>query len=385
MPLTIIRNDITKMNVDAIVNAANTELKAGGGVCGAIFSTAGADKLQKACDKLAPIKTGGAVVTRGFALPAKYVIHAAGPVYKDGKHNEEALLRSCYTKSLDLAKKRGCESIAFPLISSGIFGYPKDEALSVATSAIRDWLMKNDMDVSLVVFDKAAFALSNELLGDIKSYIDQNYVDERNLRYARRQPPPWDGRKAYESEALSQTTKLFDAEERKASIDKAVFSVESPASAMPDADYKTYQSGAENMYSHQERCMQSLPPVKALKHDDYISKLDEPFAATLLRLIDTKGKTDVEVYKRANLDRKLFSKIRNGKGYMPSKKTVVALAIALELSLSETRNLLECAGFALSRSVVFDVIIEYFITKRTYDIFDINNVLFEYDQPLLGG
>ena len=154
MPLTVVHNDITKMNVDAIVNAANTNLQAGGGVCGAIFSAAGADKLQRACDSLAPIRTGEAVITEAFALTAKHIIHTAGPVYRDGKHNEEALLRSCYTNALDLAKEHKCESIAFPLISSGIYGYPKDEALAVATASISEWLTENDMDVSLVVFDK---------------------------------------------------------------------------------------------------------------------------------------------------------------------------------------------------------------------------------------
>jgi len=359
MPLNIIRNDITKMNVHAIVNAANTELMMGGGVCGAIFTASGADKLQKACDKLSPIETGDVVITKGYLLPAKYIIHAAGPIYKDGKHNEEELLRSCCTKSLDIAKKHGCESIAFPLISSGIYGYPKDEALSVATNAISDWLLENDMDVSLVVFDKSAFILSSDLLGAVKSYIDENYVDEQNLRFARRRPSPWDGRDAYESEALLQTTRLFETEEERA------------------------------IFNNSQATKSIAPAIEAEKSEskrkDIVAKLDEPFSTTLLKLIDSKGKTDAEVYKRANLDRKLFSKIRKGKGYMPSKKTVVALAIALELSLSETRKLLERAGFALSRSVVFDVIIEYFITNCIYDIFDINNVLFEYDQPLLGG
>ena len=359
MPLTIIRNDITKMDVDAIVNAANTELRIGGGVCGAIFTVAGTDKLQKACDKLAPIKTGGAVITKGFSLPAKFVIHAAGPVYKDGKHDEEQLLRSCYEKSLDLAKKHGCESIAFPLISSGIYGYPKEEALSVATSTISDWLMRNDMEVSLVVFDKAAFALSYELLGDVKSFIDQNYVDERNLQFFRRRPSPWDGRDTYDSEAFSQTVEMRSME---------------TTQSLPDV-FSSLEDAAPMM----------LTSKRASKPFDNIVKLDEPFATTILKLIDSKGKTDVEVYKRANLDRKLFSKIRKGKGYMPSKKTVVALAVALELSLPETHDLLKRAGFALSRSVVFDVIIEYFITNKHYDIFEINNVLFEYDQQLLGG
>ena len=150
------------MGVDAIVNAANTNLQMGGGVCGAIFSAAGVDRLQAACDNLAPIQTGDAVIAKGYALPAKYIIHAAGPVYRDGKHNEEVLLRSCYKNVLDLAKKHGCESVAFPLISSGVYGYPKDEALTVATGAISEWLMKDEMDVSLVVYDKTAFTLSNE-------------------------------------------------------------------------------------------------------------------------------------------------------------------------------------------------------------------------------
>jgi len=159
MPLKIIHNDITTMNVDAIVNAANTKLQEGGGVCGAIFSAAGAERLQAVCNNHAPIQTGDAVITSGFALPAKYIIHTAGPLYRDGKHGEENLLRSCYINSLDLAKKYECKSIAFPLISSGIYGYPKDEALNVATSAINEWLSKNDMDVSLVLFGKGSDAL----------------------------------------------------------------------------------------------------------------------------------------------------------------------------------------------------------------------------------
>jgi len=314
MPLNVISNDITKMHVDAVVNAANTELSAGGGVCGAIFSAAGVSRLQKACDELAPIKTGEAVITKGYSLPAKHVIHAAGPVYKDGLHDEEKLLRSCYVNALDLAKEHSCESIAFPLISSGIYGYPKDEALAVATNTIGDWLMRNDMDVSLVVFDKASFSIPQELFSDVKEFINSNYTETLSV-------------------AESQMSEYI----RKGS------------------------------------------PV------DMIGKLDEPFSTTLLQIIDAKGKTDIEVYKRANLDRKLFSKIRIGRDYVPSKKTAVALAVALELSLLETRDLLERAGFALSRSVVFDVIVEYFISKRKYDIFEINNALFEYDQQLLGG
>ena len=398
MPFEIIRNDITKLKVDAIVNAANTNLLAGGGVCGAIFTAAGADQLQKACNSLAPIKTGEAVITKGFDLPAKYIVHTAGPVYKDGNQNEEALLRSCYFNALNVAKKHNCESIAFPLISSGIYGYPKEEALAVATNAIKEWLMNDDMHVSLVVFDKAAFTLSNKLLGEVKVFIDENYVDERNRRFGRRYSDQLTVAEAdVDSEAMLDG---IGSIEESAAFSPAADEFDTPV--LPEAPAHRKLSAAKPfaqiLPSGQELLSGQMPPsvqmssVGLNKRDgvvgklgDVVDRLDEPFTATLLRLIDVKGKSDVEVYKRANLDRKLFSKIRAGKGYMPSKKTAVALAVALELSLSETRDLLERAGFALSRSVVFDVIIEYFITRKRYDIFEINNVLFEYDQPLLGG
>jgi len=342
MPFTIIRNDITKLNVDAIVNAANTSLQMGGGVCGAIFSAAGADRLQAACDSLAPIKTGEAVITQGFKLPAKYIIHAAGPVYRDGKHGEEALLRSCYTNALDLAVKHKCESIAFPLISSGIYGYPKAEALRVATDAIRDFISEHDIDVSLVVFDKAAFAMSEELLGKVESYIDEHYVEEKQVK--RRE---------------------FLDVEKKAISDADMVSLSMPMPMMAE---------------------EAVAAPAGANLDDLVGKLDEPFSTTLLRLIDAKGfKKDSEVYARANIDRRLFSKIRSNEHYAPSKATVLAFAVALRLSLGETEDLLARAGFALSHSRKFDVIVEYFITSGKYDIFEINNVLFEYDQPLLGG
>jgi len=341
MPFTIVRQDITKLKVDAIVNAANTDLQMGGGVCDAIFKAAGAAQLQAACVKLAPIKTGEAVITPGFNLSAKFVIHAAGPVYRHwNKEQNEQYLRAAYTNSLKRAIENKCESIAFPLISSGIYGYPKDEALQVATSAIQDFLADHDIDVTLVVFDKSAFTISRELLGAVESYIDEHYVDTHQIK--RRQLLD------VEREAL------YEADEGVGTYNEPVF---------------------EEM----------LAPSVGAPLDSLVGNLDEPFSQTLLRLIDAKGKTDVEVYKRANLDRKLFSKIRSNKGYMPSKRTAIALAVALELSLDETDDLLERAGYALSHAVKFDVIVEYFITSGKYDVFEINEVLFEYDQPLLGG
>ena len=338
MPLTIIRNDITKLKVDAIVNAANTTLQKGGGVCGAIFNAAGADRLQNACNFLAPIKTGEAVITQGFNLPAKFIIHTAGPVYKDGKRGEEELLRASYTNSLELATQNGCESIAFPLISSGIFDYPKADALRIATTAIRDYICKHDIDVSLVVFDKAAFEVSKDLLGAVSSFIDDYYIDEQAVK----------------------SRKFLDVERR------AFEAALPPMTSHHMAEKDTFAS----------ECDASL--------NDLMNNLDEPFSTTLLRLIDATGKKYAEVYRRANIDRRLFSKIRSNAAYAPSKPTVLAFAIALELNLDQTEDLLERAGFALSRSRKFDVIVEYFIQSRKYDIFQINEVLFNYDQPLLG-
>lgn len=333
MPFTIIRQDITRVKADAIVNAANTELAMGGGVCGAIFRAAGAEKLQAACAQVAPIKTGGAAITPGFDLPAKFIIHAAGPVYRQWNAKEsEELLRSAYTQSLKLAYDNKCESIAFPLISSGIYGYPKDEALQVASASIKEFLADHDMDVYLVIFDRAAFAVGKELLGAVESYIDENYIDDHG----------------------EKRRKLLAVE------------------------YKALNEAMAPPFS------QAAPGTASKGLDALVEELDEPFNTTLLRLIDAKGKTDVEVYKRANIDRKLFSKIRTGKGYMPGKRTILALAVALELTLDETDDLLERAGYALSHSQKFDVIVEFFIVNGKYDIYEINEVLFKYDQPLLG-
>lgn len=340
MPFSIVRNDITKMKVHAIVNAANTELKIGGGVCGAVFNAAGERRLQAACEKLAPIKTGEAVATPAFALPAKYIIHTAGPIYKDGKSGEEELLRSAYTNSLNLALEKKCKSIAFPLLSSGAYGYPKEEALYVATEVFRSFLSEHDMDIYLVVFDKSALSISKKLLYEVKSYINEHYVEE--YPFSRR--------------SLSERAAEF---------------LETARPAISKKHLPTALGGAP---------VQGLPSV--LKEDFF--KLDESFSETLFRLIDAKGKDEVEVYKRANIDRKLFSKIRSKKDYTPSKRTVIALAVGLELSIEETDDLLKRAGYALSQSKKFDVIVEYFITNEKYDIIEINTVLFDFDQQLLG-
>lgn len=321
MPLYIVENDITKMKVDAIVNAANESLLGGGGVDGAIHRAAGPELLVY-CRKLNGCPTGQAKITPGFNLPAKYVIHTVGPIYQNGRHGEENLLRSCYEKSLQLAVEKGLTSIAFPLISAGIYGYPKAEAFHVAKSTILRFLEIHDLEAYLVIYNRQELPLDPEIQEKIDAHLSK-YEQVKLIEHSRNQPKVNVLRKA-------------------------------------------------PMMKEQ---MASAPAFK---------DLDESFSEMLLRKIDEAGLTDPQCYKRANIDRKLFSKIRKDPHYQPKKATALAFAIALELSLKETQELLRKAGFALSPSHRFDVIVEYFLKERKYDIHEINQVLFHYDQPLLG-
>ena len=346
MPLQIIRNDITKIECDAIVNAANSSLLGGGGVDGAIHKAAGKGLLLE-CMKLGGCKTGDAKITGAYKLPCKYVIHTVGPKWNGGNHGEKELLESCYKKSLRLALDNKCESVAFPLISSGVYGYPKDQALKVAIDMISGFLIEHDMLIYIVIFDRASFSIGEKLLADITSYIDDKYVDTHFI-YRRTERNTWG-----ESTTLAETQVL----------------------------------GAEES----DGCAELFPPVqasmamsKAASLDDVLGQIDESFSEMLLRKIDEKGMTDAQCYKKANIDRKLFSKIRSDVNYKPSKTTVIAFAIALELPLDETRDLLMKAGFALSHSNKFDIIIEYFIVNQNYNVFEINEALFAFDQNLLG-
>ena len=333
MSFHIVHNDITRMETDAIVNAANSHLLQGGGVCGAIFAAAGARKLQEECNRKAPCPTGQAVLTGGYALKARYIIHAAGPIWRGGGQQEARLLADTYRNSLLLAKDSGCESISFPLISSGIYGYPREEALKVAVDTIREFLNGNDMEVYLVVFDRQAVALGEKLDTELRHYINTYF--EENSRSQR-----------------------FVQEIRERDIPLPTRAFSHPA---PQASAST----PGNL-------------------EDMLDNMGETFTEMLLRIIDEKGFTDVEVYKRANMDRKLFSKIRKQKNYHPGKQTVLALAVALRLSLPEASELLSQAGYAFSNSQKSDVIIRYFLEKGDYDIFTINEALFCYEQQLLG-
>ena len=414
MPLQIVRNDITKMRVDAIVNAANRSLLGGGGVDGAIHQAAGPELLAE-CRTLGGCKTGSAKITGAGRLPCRYVIHAVGPRWKGGFFHERDQLISCYRTALALAKEHHCETVAFPLISSGIYGYPKDQALRVAVDTIGAFLLENDMTVYLVIFDRKSYQLGKKLFRDISSYIDDHYVDAHTDDRNRRSLEEF-----WESDLILEAPRELLPEAPEELLPGAP---QSPAHAAKEAQVKCPFCGGERPVSARfcPHCGQAVspsqgggsthfsvsafslpcqdggpesaaaprpaaksrPPVPA-SLDDALRQMDESFSEMLLRKIDERGMTDAQCYKKANISRKLFSKIRSDPLYRPSKQTALAFAIALELPLEETRELLGKAGFALSRSSKFDIIVEYFISRGRYDIFEINEALFAFDQNLLG-
>ena len=333
MPFSIVRNDITHMNADAIVNTANPQPVIGSGTDARIHAKAG-PRLLQARQKIGSIPRGQAAITPAYGLQAKYVIHTVGPVWTDGTQNEEALLRSCYDNSLALALQYRCRSVAFPLISTGNYGFPKDKALQIAIAAFSAFLTEHEMQIYLVVFDNAAFRLSERLFDRVASYIDDNYAAARSDSRYRREMPP-----------MCQATEMV-----------------------------------------LEECTayRSMPVPKAMSLEEILQQEDMGFTEALLRRIDESGKKDSVIYKRANLSKQHFSKIRNNPHYKPTKATAIALAIALELDLADTRDLIGRAGFALTNSSKFDLIIRYFIQQRNYNIIEINMALYEFDQPLLG-
>lgn len=340
MPFEIVRNDITNMSVDAIVNTANPRPVIGPGVDAMIHEKAG-PALLAARKAIGNIPVGSAEITAAYALNAKYVIHTVGPVWNGGSYDEEDLLRSCYDNALKLAAKHQCQSIAFPLISTGNYGFPKDKALQIAISVFSAFLLEHEMQIYLVVFDRKAFNLSEKLFRGVASYIDQNYVDNcRQELYGIRR---------------NQIRRRRDME---------VCESYAMRDSLPCA---------------------SMAAPKAASLEDMLKQEDAGFTETLLKLIDRSGKKDSEVYKTANISKQHFSKIRNNPNYKPTKPTAIALALALELDLDATRDLIGRAGYALTNSSKFDLIVRYFIEQGNYNVLQINIALYEFDQSLLGG
>lgn len=335
MPFEIVRNDITNMAVDAIVNTANPRPVIGLGTDSMIHEKAGPE-LLKARQAIGSIDAGQAAITPAFLLNATYVIHTVGPVWIDGKHNEEMLLQSCYKNSLSLAVQNGCQSIAFPLISTGNYGFPKDKALQIAISVFSAFLLEHELQIYLVVFDRDSFRLSEKLFQRVASYIDEHYAD------------------------ICEKAAYGISRRRRQRID--ICESCAPKEILP-------------------------PPISASAQSslqDFLKKADAGFTETLLKLIDKTGKKDSEIYKKANISKQHFSKIRNNPNYKPTKATAIALALALELSLDDTKDLIGRAGYALTNSSKFDLIIRYFIELGNYNVVEINVALYEFDQPLLG-
>lgn len=451
MPFQIIRNDITKVRADAIVNTANPEPVYGGGTDAAIYRAAGEEKLLRERRKIGRINAGEVAVTPAFGLQAKYIIHTVGPVWIDGNHREYELLASCYRKSLLIARQLECKSIAFPLISTGVYGFPKDKALDIALDQISAFMEDSEMDVTLVVFDRRAFDLSASLQEGVRQFINENYVAARedeeygegglaaHVRNRRRRRDSDAGRSAGrpsrglrdllretgerwhrkpgpDKEAGSrpsysaQDSGFFaeeDPEEYEMSF-SGTWDLESSAlqdsapqvgsdavpqagpgaraesDSVPQAGPEAASQAGPGPAPRKEFRIESPSPARQRSLQDVMAHVGESFRDRLLRLIDERGLTDAQVYKRANLDRKLFSKIRCNADYTPKRKTAISLAVALELNMDETTDLLRSAGIALSPGSRFDLIISYCIQNGIYDIYRINALLFDYDQPLLG-
>ena len=418
MPFSIVRNDITRVAADAIVNTANPQPVIGAGTDRAIYKAAGAEQLLAERRKIGAIHPGEAAVTPAFALPAKYIIHTVGPAWQGGDAGEFETLASCYRKSLLLAKQLGCESIAFPLISTGTYGFPKDKALSVAMETIENFLQGDDLDVTLTVLNKEAFTLSRDLLDDVQSYIDDRTAEQLHQaeygapfgmgmydeRRAAKAAMPPQAQPMAQSGAMSGSRSAEQSKPRKG---KGLFQKLSSLgkkeanAALLEASEESYKDRVEDLSIHSAPAAGSATQPAASEEvkelyslvlakdaspslPDRMAHLGDTFQERLLHLIDEQDLPDPVVYKKANLDRKLFSKIRSNAAYRPSKNTVLALAIALELDLTQTKDLLARAGFAFSPSSKFDLIVQYCFEKGIYDIFEVNALLFSYDQPLLG-
>ncbi len=447
MPFQIIRNDITKVKADAIVNSANPKPMIGSGTDSAIYAAAGAEKLLAKREKIGDIAPGNAAVTPAYRLPAKHIIHTVGPIWVDGRHGEREILHSCYAHSLALAADLKAKSVAFPLIATGVYGFPKDEALNIALAEIGRFLLTHDMTVLLVVFDRSAFELSASLVGEIEAFIDDhgvNTVREAEFSFypvssARRSPNAmrwrredvsWDLSEALPSETAARPAErefgslessfsapLFDgasiadeadgwpSEPTLCDAAKASIFSRPDAGTAPrrrqEAELRTLDAPSP-VSRHDAGRSPSLPretkasapspmlnrpprrPVEDASLEDVLKHTGETFQQKLLHLIDDSGMTDAAVYKKANIDRRVFSRMRSRKDYKPKKATAVAFAIALELEWNTMKDLLSRAGIAFSPSDQFDLIIQYFVTHHNYDIFEINAALFKYGQPILG-
>ena len=342
MPFLMIRNDITKVAADAIVNPANRNLLQGSGTSCAIYQAAGEQELTAACEAIGHCDLGRAVCTPAFRLPAKYIFHAVCPAWHGGFFGEAKQLAGAYHSALELAAEYHCESVAFPLLSSGNYGYPKEQAFRIAVDTITQYVMEHDLTVYLVLYDRHSLAVSRKLFASVEEYIDDHYVVQNDESY---QFDRWRRESAERRCRLEVDATL-----------PMTGTVPSPAAA----------------------------PRAARSLENLMDNLGESFTTRLLRLIDERGLKDSTVYKQSNISRQHFSKIQCNRDYNPKKKTVLAFAVGLHLLEDETIDLLKSAGYAFSDGSKRDWIVRYCLEHKIYNINQVNTLLFQWDQELLG-
>lgn len=421
MPLKIVRNDITKMNTEAIVNTANAQPTVGPGCDAAIYEAAGLNQLLKyRQEKVGFVAEGDVFLTPGFQLPAKYIIHAVSPLYIDGEHGEEDLLRSCYRKSLALAKEKQVQSIAFPLIATGGFGYPKEEGMRIAVDEINAFLLANLMDITLVVFDTEATRFGENIYPELQAYIDYNYVveksqEEYSARYyassynenPRSKAPDrrWFGLrerfskkdrtdvKAGAAPRMSQTMSTMS--EPMPTMAEPMPMMAEPRRGTADTpgkrertDYSCETNELDSLCEKEEFDSTSSWDEDVIdtlnqKLDERLAHRADTFSEYLLYLIDSKGMKNVDVYKRAIVDKRYFAKLKNNKDFHPEKLKALCLCVGAQLSLDETKDLLARAGYALSPADMTDIIFSFYIEHKHFDVIDIDIQLEEHGLPCI--
>ena len=345
MPFLMIRNDITKVAADAIVNPANRNLLQGSGTSRAIYQAAGEQELTAACEAIGYCEPGRAVCTPAFGLPAKYIFHAVCPAWQGGLFGEAEQLAGAYHSALELAAEYHCESVAFPLLSSGNYGYPKEQAFRIAVDTITQYVMEHDLTVYLVLYDRHSLAVSRKLFALVEEYIDDHYVAQNDESYQ------------------------FDRRRRE-SVERRRWRLEEEATPMLETAAAPPPP--------------ATTPMAARSLEHLMDNLGESFTTRLLRLIDERGLKDSTVYKQSNISRQHFSKIQCNRDYNPKKKTVLAFAVGLHLSEDETIDLLKSAGYAFSDGSKQDWIVRYCLEHKIYNINQVNTLLFQWDQEQLG-
>ena len=364
MPFSIVRNDITKVKADAIVNTANDDVAIGSGVDYAIYTAAGKDELLAARSKIGKMSPGQAAATPAFNLDAKIIIHVSGLYYNGGENGEADVLRACYDNALRVAKENECGSVAFPLLATGNYGFPKELGLQIAIDSFTEFLKENDMEIILVVFGSDAVSISGKLADSVKSFVDDEYVEDRL--------------KAEYAEELSGLSAAGRGgrRERRRLFGKA------PAASMPDEEMPFEAMSAkamlpESMLEESAAYCEEPAPVGKSLEEELKSIYTDSFEKHLIKLINKKGLKNSEIYTAANMSRQYFSKILNGQ-VKPSKEKMLALAVGLRLNMDEATDFMRIAGYAFSPISQTDKVVEYFIVQEIYSVIKIDIVLFDY-------